>query len=200
MKEIGAMSASVDARVHYRKLWPSEVEQVRAHFQRLDQSSLHMRFGRAVSQAFLDDYCANMFGLSSVVFGAFVDGELRGVAELRMLFDSWPLEAELAFSVEQKWQDSGIGTDLMSRVLLAARNRGIAKLYMICLRENHRMRRIALKYQADLAFQPGDIVGHLDPPEPNQLSMLNEWLDDASGFMTYMLDLRHVPMSQSAAG
>ena len=133
---------------------------------------------------------ATRLSLNSVVYGCFVDGILRAVAELRLIADTWPFEAELAFSVEKDWQDTGIGTELMARALSAARNRNIGKLYMICLPENGRMQRVAKKYEARLTFQPGQIDGRLDPAHPDVFSVFKEMMDDTTGFLTFMLDVQ----------
>lgn len=177
-----------DPAATYRKLWPMERSLLHRHFLRLGPASRHMRFGHAVSDRYVEDYCQSIGGFATVVYGAFVAGELRAAAELH-LAETWPLEAELALSVEDDWQDIGLGSALMSRVLLAARNRGVGKLTMTCLSHNHRMRRIAQKHHALLTLFPDQIDGHLDPSAPDHLSLMNEWLDDASGAMTCMLNL-----------
>ena len=177
--------------VEYRKLWPTELDLFRAHLLRLDPETRRMRFGRGVNDTFLENYCDTAYGLNSVVYACFIDGTLRAVAELRLLTETWPFEAELAFSVESPWQDSGIGTELMGRALTAARNRSIGRLYMICLPENGRMRKVAKKYDALLAWKPGEVEGNLYPPYPDYFSVLHEFLDDTSGFVTFMLDLGH---------
>lgn len=186
-----ALHDLTSSNVEYRKLWPTELDLFRAHLVRLDPETRRLRFGRGVNDDFLENYCDTVYGLNSVVYGCFVDGTLRGVAELRLLADTWPFEAELAFSIESPWQDSGIGTELMGRALRAARNRNIGRLFMICLPENSRMRKVAKKYDARLAWHPGEIEGKLFPSHPDYFSILHEFLDDTSGFLTFMLDLRH---------
>jgi GNAT superfamily N-acetyltransferase len=173
----------------YRKLWPIERAQLRVHFLRLGSASRQMRFGHAVSDRYVEDYCGTFHGFATLVYGAFVAGELRAAAELHVVPDIWPLEAELALSVEDAWQDLGLGTELMSRILLAARNRGVGKLTMTCLSENRRMRRIAQKHHARLTLYPDQIDGHIDPSIPDHLSLLNEWIDDTTGVVSYMLTL-----------
>jgi hypothetical protein len=62
----------------------------------------------------------------AVIYGFFVEGVLRGAAELRLLARAG--EAEAALSIERAWQSRGVGTALLERVLLAARNRKIEHL------------------------------------------------------------------------
>jgi hypothetical protein len=42
---------------------------------------------------------------------------------------------------------------LLERVLLAARNRQVERLHMLCLAENQRMQRLARKFNAALSFE-----------------------------------------------
>src|SRR5690349_7190194 len=133
-----------------RKLWPTETERFRDHLLRLDKESRRLRFAHAVSDAFIEDYASRMTEFGSVVYGHILDGHVRGAAELRRLGDSWGTEAEAAFSVEKPYQDQGVGSELMGRVVRAARNRGIRRLYMSCLAENSKMQTIARKHEAEL--------------------------------------------------
>ena len=112
---------SIDGSV--RKLWPTETDKFRDHLLRLDKESRRLRFAHSVSDAFIDDYASRMTEFGSVVYGHIVDGHVRGAAELRRLGDSWGQEAEAAFSVEKPYQDQGVGSELMGRVVRAARNR-----------------------------------------------------------------------------
>ena len=108
-----------------RKLWIDRAGPYRDHLLRLDADSRRNRFGGAVSDDFIRKYVALPMGIEAVMHGYFVDGVLRGVAELRPLGHGFSDEAEAAFSIETKWQSHGVGTALLERTLLAARNRGI---------------------------------------------------------------------------
>ena len=66
-----------------RKLWISEAEAYRDHLLRLDPDSRRNRFAGAVSDQFVTDYANLSFGIDAVIHGFFVDGTLRGAAELR---------------------------------------------------------------------------------------------------------------------
>jgi GNAT superfamily N-acetyltransferase len=124
----------------------------------------------------------------TLVHGFFVDNELRAAAELRPILDDWPVAAEAAFSVERDWQDSGIGTELLERTLRSARNRGVATLYMVCLRENARMQSLARKFEAELHFEQGEIAGTVGAPRPDIFSLLRESLDDGSALVTALIE------------
>ncbi len=173
-----------------RKLWPTETDKFRDHLLRLDKDSRRLRFAHSVSDAFIEDYAARMAEFGSVVYGHIIDGRVRAAAELRRLGDAWGEEAEAAFSVEKPYQDHGIGTELMGRVVRAARNRGVRRLYMSCLAENSKMQAIARKYEADLRFEYGEVIGEILPETPNYFSILAEAAEDRVGFMIAVLELQ----------
>ena len=172
-----------------RKIWPSETEKFRDHLLRLDKGSRRMRFAHAVSDSFIDDYASRMGDMGSIVYGFFIDGEVHAAAELRKLSDVWGQEAEAAFSVEATHQDQGIGSELMGRVIRAARNRGVQRLYMSCLAENSKMQTIARKYEAELKFEYGEVVGEIVPTEPNYFSIMAEAMEDRVSYMMMVLEL-----------
>jgi GNAT superfamily N-acetyltransferase len=126
-----------------------------------------------------------------VVHGFFVDRTLRGAAELRRgdstLADK-DAEAEAAFSVEAAWQSHGVGSALLERTLLAARNRGIKRIKMACLRDNRRMQQLARKFAAEIRFDFGSVIGAVKAPRPTPLSMMRELTADGHSFVTSVLD------------
>lgn len=174
----------------FRKLWPSETGSFRDHLLRLDKQSRRMRFAHGVADAFIEDYAARMSDMGSLVFAFIADGAVRAAAELRKIGDTWGSEAEAAFSVEKAYQDLGIGSELMGRVIRAARNRGVHLLYMSCLAENSKMQAIARKYEAVLHFEYGEVVGEIVPDSANYFSILAEAVEDRVGFMMAVLDLQ----------
>lgn len=177
-----------------RKLWPHEQALFRDHLLRLDKASRAMRFAHGVSDTFIEDYASHMADAGSIVFAYLEDGEVRAAAELKQLGESWGEEAEAAFSVEAAYQDHGLGTELMGRVIRAARNRGVHLLYMSCLASNTKMQAIARKYDADLRFELGEVVGEIVPEQSNYFSLLAEAVDDRVGFMMAVLDVQRRAM------
>ena len=173
-----------------RKLQPGEVERFRDHLLRLDKDSRRLRFAHGVSDSFIEDYAERMGDMGGIVFAYIIDGQVRAVAELRKLSDTWGREAEAAFSVERSYQDRGIGTELMGRVIRAARNRGVQLLYMSCLAENAKMQTIAKRHEAELRFEYGEVIGEIVPETPNYFSILAEAMEDRAGYMMAVLDLQ----------
>ena len=173
-----------------RKLWIGEAAKYRDHVLRLDRDGRRNRFGGEVSDEFVGSYVDLSSSLDAVVHGFFVDGVLRGAAELRPLGLRFPRQAEAAISVEKPWQSHGVGSALLSRTLLAARNRGFRLLHMACLAENRRMQQLARKFDAELSFDFGNVIGEVESSRPTPLSLMREFMADGHGFATAMLDLQ----------
>lgn len=183
------MSTERMADAIIRKLWPNEEEKFRDHLLRLDKESRRMRFAHGVADCFIDAYAGRMNEMGALVVGAFIDGEVRAAAELRKLGDTWGREAEAAFSVERQYQDQGLGSELMGRIIRAARNRGVTLLYMSCLAENAKMQAIARKHEAELRFEYGEVIGEIVPESPDYFSVVAEAVEDRVGYMMTVLDL-----------
>ena len=173
-----------------RKLWIGESDLYRDHLLRLDPASRRNRFAGAVSDEFVRDYADISFGIDALIHGFFIEGALRGAAELRPIGASIAREAEAAFSIEKPWQSHGVGSMLLERTLLAARNRGLKFLHMTCLADNKRMQQIARKYDAELSFDFASVVGEVAAPRPTPLSLMREILADGHGFATAIFDVQ----------
>jgi GNAT superfamily N-acetyltransferase len=173
-----------------RKLWIGEAESYRDHLLRLDPDSRRNRFAGTVPDEFVRDYADLSFGIDAVIHGFFVDGALRGAAELRPIGAPISHEAEAAFSIEKAWQSHGVGSALLERTLLAARNRGLKFLHMACLADNKRMQQLARKYEAELSFDFSSVIGEVATPRATPLSVIREMLADSHGFATAMFDVQ----------
>jgi len=171
-----------------RKLWVGETDAYRDHLLRLDHESRHRRFSGTVSDDFIARHAATAGDIGVVVHGFFVDGVLRGAAELRRNGSAFAHEAEAAFSIEQPWQSHGVGTELLERTLLSARNRGIKALHMQCLADNQRMQQLARKFEAELSFDFGSVVGEVDPPRSTPLSLMREAMADGHSVAAAILE------------
>jgi RimJ/RimL family protein N-acetyltransferase len=173
-----------------RKLWPAELDLYQEHLIRLDRESRRLRFGMAPSDAFIRNHAAQVNDHKSLVYAYLEDGHVRAAAELRPLGSPPHSEAEAAFSVEQSYQDGGLGTELLGRVIRAARNRGMRRLYMNCMLENRKMQRVAKKYDAVLQFERGDVIGKLAPLAPNCFSIWHEMVENERGFVMAVFDFQ----------
>jgi len=173
-----------------RRMWLGEADRYRDHLLRLDPVSRRSRFGGAVSDQFVRSYADLSLGIGTVIYGFFVNGTMRGAAELRPVGRARARDTEAAFSIEKPWQSYGVGSALLKRTLLAARNRGVKFLHMACLADNKRMQQLAAKFDAELTFDFGSVVGEVATPRPTPLSVLREIVADHHGFATAMLDVQ----------
>jgi GNAT superfamily N-acetyltransferase len=173
-----------------RKLWIGEAAPYRDHLLRLDATSRRDRFAGSVSDEFVRNYVDLSFTPGAVIHGFFAQGVLRGAAELRALGGPLSGEAEAAFSIEKPWQSHGVGSALLERTLLAARNRGLKFLHMACLADNTRMQQLARKFDAELTFDFRGVIGEVAAPRPTPLSVMREVLADGHGFATAMLEVQ----------
>ncbi len=175
------MAEARSEELQTRRLGPGERDRLLDHLLRLDAEDRRLRFGGQVSDEHARAYCARLDLRRSVALGWFVAGELRAVGELKPIDDAGT--AELAVSVERPFQGRGIGTELCRRLIVRARNRLVAKVYMLCLPYNRRMQRIARGLGGALAFHPGEAEARLDLPWPDLLTGAEEWLDEAAAVL-----------------
>jgi RimJ/RimL family protein N-acetyltransferase len=169
-----------------RRVSGAERQDFRDHLLRLSPKSRRSRFGGGVSDLFIEQHADRVFTSDAIVYGWFVDGVIHAGAELHPIGGPFKATAEAAFSVEEDWQDTGVGTALLGRVMRAARNRGLSRLIMTCLPENARMQRVARKYGAQLQWQDGDVLGLINPPVPTPLSLWREAMDEGAGMLSVL--------------
>ncbi|MDZ4841104.1 MAG: GNAT family N-acetyltransferase [Hyphomicrobium aestuarii] len=172
-----------------RKLWSIEADRFRDHLLRLDTTSRRMRFAHAVSDGFIEEYASRMGANGTIIYGWFYDDELHATAELRRTGETWGQEAEVAFSVEPAFQNRGIATELMGRVIRSARNRGVRHLVMTCLSDNAKMQAVARHYDAELRFEQGEVLGELLPDAASAGSMMAEAFDDRMGYLMAVFEV-----------
>lgn len=173
--------------VPIRRLRVFDKAQVVLHFNNLNPETLLSRFGTPIQPDRLQTYIDTMFDTAAIVFGAFPDSQLRGVGELRRLPESRNQIAEAAFTVEEPWQDKGIGDALLSRIITAAQNRGIREVHMLCLATNQKMRRLALRHKAELDLVPGQIEATLTTLWPTPFSLVEELSGEYHAFAKAIL-------------
>tara|TARA_R110002049_G_scaffold198564_2_gene368624 strand:+ start:530 stop:1150 length:621 start_codon:yes stop_codon:yes gene_type:complete len=170
-------------KVGIHRLYSSDKNKIRAHFMRLDAESRRSRFCGTVSDGEVVRYVDEIFGHDSIICGALIDGKLRGIAELRGVYYARPAATEIAFSVEKDWQNRGIGDALFDRVFAIAQNRGVRMLHMLCLRDNNRMKRIAVKHNAEVSYGLDGMEAVLRPDWPTPLSIAQEVMGETSGYV-----------------
>ncbi|MER2265552.1 GNAT family N-acetyltransferase [Methylobacterium oxalidis] len=171
-------------RGQIRRLWPSDRPAIVDYFLRLDPETRAGRFMGAVSEAGVRAYAERAARAEGLVFGAFVDGTLRGLGELRPMGPCPPgpllgPEAEAAFAVERDFRRLGLGSALFARIADAARNRGVSDLHVRCLTRNGPMRGLAAKLGANLRPAGPETEGALHLALPTPVSLWHESIAEA---------------------
>ena len=190
------MSETNRIDVEIRRLWPSDMEAYSGHLLRLDPRSRHERFGGGMSDDFLVHYAEHCFGQGDLLYGAFVDGNLVGAAELRSNAAIWSeqapfgrnIHAEAAFSVEVEYRRKGIGEKLFRRIQRAASNHGVETIEIICLPDNVGMRMLAQKFKTHFTFEESALTGRLKASRPTPFSLFREAAGDMVDFGSAMFD------------
>jgi ribosomal protein S18 acetylase RimI-like enzyme len=162
-----------------RRLWPSERGKVRDHLLRLDRDDRLLRFGAYASAAQIAAYCARLDWRRGLIVGYVTGGKVRGIGELKLLGTGWPRAAELAVSVERRFQNRGIGTALLRRLVVAARNRLLERIHMVCLMDNGRAVRMARRLDGTMRFAQGEAEARIEPPWPTPWTWLEEALPES---------------------
>jgi hypothetical protein len=71
---------------------------------------------------------------------------------------------------------------------LAARNRGVKLVQVCCLMENQRMQQLARKFEAELIFDFGTVIGTMENPYPTPLSIMQEMVADGHSYAAAYVD------------
>jgi GNAT superfamily N-acetyltransferase len=182
-----------------RKIWSWEWGQHRAHLLRLAPEDRRLRFCRAVSDHFIHRYCDQLDQSQTRLFGCFIDGTLRGVAELVRIPESKPVSSEIALSVERAFQQQGIGGKLLEKALLLARNRFIDTVHLISLRENESVQHLARKFDAKIGAYGLATEGRIRLPSPSYVSLMEEITADGQALISAVFEPPVTKMMSASA-
>ncbi len=142
----------------------------------------------AMSDEAVQEYCESLDWFRIVVIGFFEAGVLRGCAEMNIPDRRYPILCEVAITVESAWQDHGVATELLRRVLVVAQNRSVRGLHITCFGHNHRMQHIAEKFGARFRSRDGESDADIPTAAPTYSSFCEEAIDDGFGCMNIWFD------------
>jgi GNAT superfamily N-acetyltransferase len=155
-----------------------------AHLRQLGAEDRRLRFGLAIADPTIEDYVARIDFDRDALFGVFDDAlQLAGAAHLARGDDL----AELGVSVLPAHRGRGMGSALLARAHLHARNWGIGALFMHCLTENGAMLHLARKQGMRLVIEGGEADARLALPPANAASFAQAVLDERVGLFDYAL-------------
>jgi GNAT superfamily N-acetyltransferase len=140
------MSQALSIHGVLRHLKDADLAEFIAHLLRLDAASRHDRFQGGMSDMAVMLYGERALQDKSLTVGYFIEGKMRGAAELKIADGM----SELAFSVEKDFQGKGLGTALMGRILIIARLQGLKDVQLSFLQGNDAMRHLAGKFGASV--------------------------------------------------
>ncbi len=163
------------AGIQIRRLWSTDRDAVVALFRGLDPASRFDRFMGAVSEAAAASYASRAVSAEGLIFGAFAEGALRGVGELRPA--GAKAEAEIAFAVAPGHRGRGLGAALGARLTQAARNGGTRRLHLRCLAGNRGMRALARRLGAEVRLGSREVHAVLALSPPTLFSLWREGVE-----------------------
>ncbi|PIP96436.1 MAG: hypothetical protein COW75_10830 [Rhodobacterales bacterium CG18_big_fil_WC_8_21_14_2_50_71_9] len=178
MRDEAAMTDATDPKaVRYKQgafriLWSFDRPLYAAHLRRLSPEDRRARFHHAVSDGWIDAHAAGALDGRGKVLGWFHDDTLRAAAEVALTRDG--AAAEAAFDVEDAWRGWGVGSQLVARVLLWARNRGARRLLVHTTRGNVAMLRAATRNGAQFEFDLSEADGVIEAEGPTLRSHMEE--------------------------
>jgi len=172
----------------YRKLFPAEARGLAAHLGRLTLNDRSLRFMGATRDEAIEAHCKGLDWLRTVVIGFFDAGVLRGAAEVQIADKRMPILCEVAVTVETAWQDQGIGSELLRRAVLIARNRAARGLQISCFSDNYRIQHVAAKFGAHFRSRAGHSEADILTPAPTVWSLYEEAAEDGVSWMNFWFD------------
>lgn len=146
--------------VYIRPINRNDVERERDFVDDLSLESRYFRFLGGVSHL-TEEELQNFCDVDRDHEMAFVALDQSGeedsqVGIARYVADLDNLEAEIAITIADDWQDRNLDETLLRHLLEYARNRGIKLLYSIELRNHSNMRALARKFNFESRTDPGD--------------------------------------------
>jgi RimJ/RimL family protein N-acetyltransferase len=182
----------------FRQLLSRESTALIWHLLRLTPEDRQRRFMGTVSEASVRKYATRLDWAHTLVIGFFVEGTLRGVAEVHLADARLPILCEVALTVERAWQDQGVGTELLRRAMLAARNRGTPGLHLQCLSDNYAIQHVAGKFGAHFATKVGESHATLPASPLSFWSLYEEGIQETLGWWQILLDPRSYGQASSS--
>ena len=139
------------------------------HLLRLDSQARWLRFDHAVDDAAIQAHCLHLMTRNARVLGAFLDGTLRGAAELDPSPGPNFPGIELAFSVERPFQRRGIGSMLLAMAMEIV---SPEPAIMLCREKNRGMAALALHFGARVVQQGSDMLFVIETADHSARNML----------------------------
>lgn len=179
-----------------RLLTPAELGLYRDHLLGLSAEDRRLRYGTPLSDEAIAAFVAHI-NLWDTRIIARLDHRLAVVAAVQITVIGGRL-AEFAFTVDEAERGQGLGTALMRRALLWARNRSIPRACMHFLTENQAVRRVARRVGMTVVTEAGNAEADIALPPPTALSIAWEFAAEQAGLWDYLLKTGLASMTPGA--
>jgi len=163
--------------VPVRELHAGYRSQVLQHFLQLNDDDRRMRFGTQTSDEVIHHYVERLDFSQDRIFAIFdLQLQIVGLAHLAYLpkVKDQALAAEFGVSVLPEGRGQGLGTALLDRAAVHARNTNIEILYVHCLANNKAMMHLAQKAGMSVEYAYGDADAYLKLSPANPATIVEE--------------------------
>ncbi len=186
------MPSTIPADIRFRRLWRSEAPLYAAHLRRLQPEDRRARFMGSMDRRFARRHVASIDWTRAVVLGALSAAVCAPLPNSIPFVRPQPPEAEVALTTERHFQDRGLGSELLRRLTVTARNRGIHELHLVTLPENGRIRRIVEKFKGKLEFADGSLDGVIRLAPATLATLLEENFDNSRQLHDRLVEAIHI--------
>lgn len=137
---------------------------VKAHLLRLSTEDRRLRFFTTLSDEAVKRYVDERLDFNrGRIFGVLnPEGRLVGVAQASEVVEKdGHISCEAAFSIDREERSHGLARRLMQAIITHCRERGVSRLCMSCLRNNERMKALALSFGLKMRIDFDEVYAEL---------------------------------------
>jgi len=173
-----------------RELHAGHSDEILSHLLQLNDEDRRLRFGTQTPDEVIADYVEQLDFNKDTVFGIFDDDlKLIGMAHLAYLPESknQTRAAEFGVSVLPEGRAQGLGTALLQRSAVHARNTRIETLYVHCLASNKAMMHLAQKADMRVEYAYGDADAYLKLSPASPATIVEEAANEQWADLDYAI-------------
>ena len=175
-----------------RTLQRHERDEYARHLVLLDDEDRRLRFASPRSDEAIREYVQKIDLSRDAIIGVYdADLALIGAAHLARGTGY----AEVGVSVLSGHRGRGVGSALLSRSRLHARNWGVAEFFTHCAADNRAMMKLAKKHGMRAVVERGEADAYLEVPAPDAASYTAELLAERVGTLDHAMK-RHLLVSR----
>ncbi len=178
-----------------RTLQRHERDEYARHLILLDDEGRRLRFASPRGDDAIREYVQKIDLAQDAIIGVYdADLTLIGAAHVAR----GPGYAEVGVSVLRGHRGRGVGSALLSRSRLHARNLGVAELFTHCAADNRAMMMLARKHGMRSVVERGEADSYIEVPAPDASSYTAELLAERVGTLDHAMK-RHLLDSRRMA-